>query len=1110
MRFTFQNVRGLGDEQDGANAKLDELLHHIHNYGVDVAMIVESCRSQAEDLIVQARHWHCLFLHHPRPVTSKGRLGIGFLLSARAEKAYHRAGGWHKHYGDRIFAIRLHWMDSKGKLVKFFLASAHAPTTNTPWTQRHDFYHLWQEMMAETASDEILVNGMDANAQLGVAPRARVQHGRWEGECSAVLGPYGLPRANPAGQEVLEICETHSLCAPMSFFRHRRYATWTHPRWRTQHHLDHWLIWRRDLKRVSDARVHAGTTLYSDHQSIVLDFRLARNLAQRKPAKRGLANTHHLKEPGTLHAFRSHAVLHFQAAMEETNVPLQHPTHPVFQAAKDAVTSAANHVLPSHDERRQPGWFCLGQAILLPLIQRRQRAEAHWHSSTGTAKVHAAHTYAAARRALQAAVRKCKREWLTLHFEGIAPGAPPGFYWSHIKSLRAGFGSTRDAGTDPFFLDCHGTPTLNRLDSDHAMRQHWYSLYNQHPQVTSDTLHDIRQRPLRPELAALPSDAEIVAATRRARPKKAPGPNEIPVEFWKALVGSDAELLTPEGQAAFAIWKSVLHEFWGSGSCHPDWLVARLKMLFKGKGNRSDLNRWRGLALLDTASKVTGAVISARLTNLLRQEGLEEQNAFTPGRGCNDGGFSLKYFLQKRREHGLPSWVVFVDLEKAFDTVSREALWKVLHKFGLPDHLINLIIALHTDFSIKIRSGLRDIQLPYTTGVKQGDSLAPVLFNIYFQACIEVLDCRWNAERPFFCHRDDSTLTGRDRCTPGTLSTFYRSLYADDGAFILTSRKDLDDHIPLLFTTLQDFGLKMHIGRGDERGKTEAMFFPAASDIIRPNTSPSSATSHQVRPPRRKCDSCPSKTRAPSGRCSRCSRRTFDLVNPLNKAPILVDGGFVHFTDEFKYLGSIISEDLTDDADCNARIRAAAGAFGALRSRIFQERRVPTKVKRMAYQALVLNVLLFGCEAWSLSSYMLARLTSFHNRCIRSMLGYTLRLGRVVHKDTGNRTRHFVLRARLRLPTMRQILARRRLQWLGHVFRMPSSRLPRRLLFSWLPIPRPVGRPRLTFGHSIRNDLDRAGLDTQNWPSLAANRSQWRALLDSRRMKTFSRVLAGT
>ena len=126
------------------------------------------------------------------------------------------------------------------------------------------------------------------------------------------------------------------------------------------------------------------------------------------------------------------------------------------------------------------------------------------------------------------------------------------------------------------------------------------------------------------------------------------------------------------------------------------------------------------------------------------------------------------------------------------------------------------------------------------------------------------------------------------------------------------------------------------------------------------------------------------------------------------------------------------------------------------------------------------------------------------------MLGYTLRLGRVVHKDTGIRTRHFALRARLRLPTMRQILARRRLQWLGHVFRMPSSRLPRRLLFSWLPIPRPVGRPRLTFGHSIRNDLDRAGLDTQNWPSIAANRSQWRALLDSRRMKTFSRVLAGT
>ena len=40
-------------------------------------------------------------------------------------------------------------------------------------------------------------------------------------------------------------------------------------------------------------------------------------------------------------------------------------------------------------------------------------------------------------------------------------------------------------------------------------------------------------------------------------------------------------------------------------------------------------------------------------------------------------------------------------------------------------------------------------------GVKQGDSLAPVLFNVYFQACIEVLDARWTAAKPSFCYDED-------------------------------------------------------------------------------------------------------------------------------------------------------------------------------------------------------------------------------------------------------------------------------------------------------------------------------------------------------------------
>ena len=85
-------------------------------------------------------------------------------------------------------------------------------------------------------------------------------------------------------------------------------------------------------------------------------------------------------------------------------------------------------------------------------------------------------------------------------------------------------------------------------------------------------------------------------------------------------------------------------------------------------------------------------------------------------------------------------------------------------------------------------------------------------------------------------------------------------------------------------------------------------------------------------------------------------------MKPENVAPIHVDGVLVHFTDRFVYLGSIISSDLADDAECGARIAAAAGAFGCLRACIFGEPLVDLRAKSAAYQALVLNLLFYSSE----------------------------------------------------------------------------------------------------------------------------------------------------
>ena len=138
--------------------------------------------------------------------------------------------------------------------------------------------------------------------------------------------------------------------------------------------------------------------------------------------------------------------------------------------------------------------------------------------------------------------------------------------------------------------------------------------------------------------------------------------------------------------------------------------------------------------LLEIAYKIAANILKKRMIPIEESLDHETQCGFRPGRGCTDAVFTVKSALRKRRKHGLETWVIFLDLVKAFDRVPRAMLWMVLRKFGVPEKIVSLLIRLHENVNVKFEVQGVTSNIKSNIGVKQGDILGPFLFNFYIAA----------------------------------------------------------------------------------------------------------------------------------------------------------------------------------------------------------------------------------------------------------------------------------------------------------------------------------------------------------------------------------------
>ncbi|PIK33493.1 endonuclease-reverse transcriptase [Apostichopus japonicus] len=204
------------------------------------------------------------------------------------------------------------------------------------------------------------------------------------------------------------------------------------------------------------------------------------------------------------------------------------------------------------------------------------------------------------------------------------------------------------------------------------------------------------------------------------------------------------------------------------------------------------------------------------------------------------------------------------------------------------------------------------------------------------------------------------------------------------------------------------------------------------------------------------------------------------LVNSRNNinAHITINNEALEEVSSFKNLGVTLTKDGTSAKEIQIRIASATAAMTRLN--VIWKSNINFSTKFRLYTSLVVSILLYGCEAWTLLAESERQIQAFETKCLRKLLRIRKTNG-YVRETVGDLVGPYV--------PLLSTVKRRKLAWFGHVTRHDS--MSEVILQGTVEGGRRRGRQRRNWSDNVK---DWIGLDMQDLLTTAANRSAWRTM----------------
>ena len=129
----------------------------------------------------------------------------------------------------------------------------------------------------------------------------------------------------------------------------------------------------------------------------------------------------------------------------------------------------------------------------------------------------------------------------------------------------------------------------------------------------------------------------------------------IPVEVWKCL-----------GEEGIDMQWDLMKGIYEQEKIPTGWRDSVSIPIYKEKGDIQDCGTYRGIKLMS-------------------------QFGFMPGRGTTDAIFAARQLMEKHREKKKELPMVFIDLEKAYDRVPRQEVWRCMREKGVPEKYVMIV-----------------------------------------------------------------------------------------------------------------------------------------------------------------------------------------------------------------------------------------------------------------------------------------------------------------------------------------------------------------------------------------------------------------------------------